>query len=385
MAPDSRGLLDILVGLPTVSRDSNFDLINFVRTFLSDRGFQVTLVPSPKEAKANLFATIGPSSSGGIILSGHTDVVPVDGQAWSSDPFRLVERNGRLYGRGTADMKGFIACAMRAADAASKTALRRPFQIALSYDEELGCLGVRDLLAHIAKGTNRPSLCIIGEPTEMRVAVGHKGKLAGRATCCGTEAHSSFAPIYLNAIHLSVDFINTIRTLQADLEADGNRDLAFDVPFTTLHVGKIAGGQSLNIVPNLCTVDFEIRNLPSDSATALFKQIEQSARRLLAPLQRRFSNADIRLDVINEYPGLDASDDSYGLALAASFAGFDSKMKVPFGTEAGLFKSALAASTVICGPGSMKQGHKPDEYVSIDQIRRCDRMMDGVIEFLVAG
>ncbi len=379
---DSVSLLSDLIGFPTVSRDSNLDLIHFIRTFLVARGFDVTLVPSKGEAKANLFATIGPACSGGIILSGHTDVVPVDGQTWSSDPFRLVERMGRLYGRGTADMKGFISCALRAADVASKRILSRPLQLAFSYDEEVGCIGVRPMLDELAKRAERPSLCIVGEPTGMQVAVGHKGKLAGRATCCGTHAHSAFAPRALNAIHLAVDFVNGIRAVQKTLQTSGYCDPLFEIPFTTLHVGKIAGGRSMNIVPNVCVVDFEIRNIPSDDTRKIFEQLNETASDIVHPLREKFNEADIALAVLNEYPGLDSSKEAEPLSLAARFAQSKSRIKVPFGTEGGLFRSRLDAPTVICGPGFMDQGHKPDEFVSIDQMRLCDRMMDTVVDFL---
>jgi acetylornithine deacetylase len=385
MNVESASLLSDLIGFPTVSRDSNLDLIEFVRAFLTARGFEVTLVPSRGEAKANLFATTGPVCSGGIVLSGHTDVVPADGQTWTADPFRLVERTGRYYGRGTADMKGFIACALRAADVASRRKLRRPLQLALSYDEEVGCVGVRGLLDELAKRSERPALCIVGEPTAMHVAVGHKGKLAGRATCCGTEAHSAYAPNALNAIHLAVDFVNSVRTLQAELQNKGRHDPLFEIPFTTLHVGKIAGGHALNIVPRECSVDFEIRNIPADDAVTIFEQLRKKAQDLTLPFRKRFDMADIRLAVSNEYPGLDSSGDRDALGLAAGFARLESHVKVPFGTEGGLFKSRLGMPTVVCGPGSMDQGHKPDEYVSIDQLRLCDRMMDAVVDFLAAA
>src|SRR5688572_16124347 len=261
---ESLPLLERLVGFPTVSRDSNLSLVHFVRDFLSERGVASTMLADETGRKANVFATIGPPLRGGIMLSGHTDVVPVDGQDWSSDPFRLVERGDRLFGRGTADMKGFLACALRAADRAAARPLKRPLHLAFSYDEELGCLGVRPMLDALDRAAVRPALCIVGEPTSMLLAVGHKGKTGLRGTCCGSEAHSAMAPTAVNAIHLAVDLINSLRERQAALAAEGAVDPAYEIPYTTLHVGKIAGGVALNIVPNRCTLDFEIRNLASE-------------------------------------------------------------------------------------------------------------------------
>ncbi|HEY4975667.1 MAG TPA: M20/M25/M40 family metallo-hydrolase, partial [Steroidobacteraceae bacterium] len=230
-------ILDRLIGFPTVSRDSNLALIEFVRDFLCSLGVDSKLYLDASGRKANLYASIGPPERGGVLLSGHTDVVPVEGQQWASDPFRLQERGGRLYGRGAADMKGFLACALRAAERASSRPLWLPLQLSFSYDEEVGCLGVRSLIDDMAAWNHRPRFCIVGEPTLLRTAVGHKGKSAFKATCHGRAAHSAAPAHGVNAIHMASDLIDRIRRRQQDIESGGARDLAYEVPYTTLHVG----------------------------------------------------------------------------------------------------------------------------------------------------
>jgi len=270
-------LLDSLIAFPTVSRDSNLDLIEFVRSFLMARGISSELFMDARGRKANLFASIGPQDRGGIMLSGHTDVVPVDGQDWHTDPFRLTERGGALYGRGSADMKGFIACALAAADRATRRTLRAPLHLALSYDEEIGCVGVRSMIDAMAQWRVRPRLCIVGEPTMLRAAVSHKGKTALQAVCAGHAVHSSLAPHGVNAIYLATDLVARIRALQQRIEASDKRDLDFDVPYTTLHVGIIRGGVALNIVPDHCELEIEIRNMPDEEPATLFDAIRSEA------------------------------------------------------------------------------------------------------------
>ncbi len=375
----SVALLDRLVAFPTVSRDSNLDLIGFVRDLLAEHGVASRLFGSADARKANLFATVG-DGPGGVVLSGHTDVVPTDGQAWTSDPFRLTERADRLLGRGTADMKGFLACALRAATLAAKRGLRRPLHLAFSYDEELGCLGVRDMLDRLAASGLRPEFCIVGEPTGMAVMTGHKGKVAARATCCGTAAHTALAPHALNAIHLATDLVGCLRRRQALLAEGVSQDAAYDVPYTTLHVASIAGGLVANIVPDRASVAFEIRNIGADDARAVLRDIEADAADLVRAARARFPQADIAIEVTNDYPGLDTPPDAPVVAFARALAGPRPLGKVAFGTEAGLFQRRLGVPCVVCGPGSMEQGHKPDEFVTRDQLDRCDRMMEALLD-----
>lgn len=377
-------LLDRLIAFPTVSRDGNIDLIRYVGEFLASAGIESRLFPHENGDRASLFATIGPDGPGGVVLSGHTDVVPVDGQAWTSDPFRLVRRDDRLYGRGAADMKGFIACAIDAFIAAKDQPLARPLHLALSYDEEIGCVGVRPMLTELAAAGIRPAWVLIGEPTSMAVATGHKGKTGIRATCCGHAAHSALAPTGLNAIHLASDFLTEIRAMQADIEATGRRDPDYDVPYTTLHAGVIKGGTALNIVPDNCEMLFEIRNIAGDDPKTIMDEFFERAGRIAGRARNQFPEADIKLDIFNEYPGL-GTDESGSIAREAmALSGQSNRIKVAFGTEGGLFQEALQTTAVVCGPGSMDQGHKPDEFVSIPQLEACRAMLSRLTQRLTA-
>jgi acetylornithine deacetylase len=374
---NTRELLDALIGFPTVSRDSNLDLIEFVRIYLAARGITSELFIDATGRKANLFATVGPKDRGGIMLSGHTDVVPVDGQDWSSDPFRMVERNGSLYGRGTADMKGFIASALAAADRATTRTLRSPLHLALSYDEEVGCLGVRSMINAMKQWDIKPRLCIVGEPTLLVPAIAHKGNTRLQAICSGYAVHSALAPKGVNAIYLASDFIQRIRGLQGRIERDGSRDADFDVPYTTLHVGTISGGLALNIVPDHCELALEIRNMPDESSQSLVDAIRHEADQVHGA-----RGARIEVSVTNEYPGLSTPRDAEIVALAGSATGERARIKVGFGTEGGLFSTQLGIPSVVCGPGSIGDAHRPDEYVSLDQLARCDAMLDSVLDSL---
>lgn len=374
-------ILDRLIAFPTVSRDGNIDLIRYVAGLLAEAGIEARLYPEERGDRASLFASVGPAVDGGVVLSGHTDVVPVDGQAWSSDPFRMIEREGRYYGRGTTDMKGFVACAIEAMVAARDQPLARPLHLALSYDEEIGCVGVRPMLGELAKAGIRPDWVLIGEPTAMQVAVGHKGKTNIRATCRGHAAHSALAPTGLNAIHLASDLLGQIRALQEEIVETGLRDDDYDIPYTTLHAGIIRGGAALNIVPDNCVMDFEIRNLAGDDPKIFLDRLFASAETISARHRGRFPETGITLEVFNSYPGLDTSKQSETASRAMALSG-GSMIKVAFGTEGGLFRDHLDVPVVVCGPGSMDQGHKPDEFVSRTQIEACRTMLGKVIDQL---
>jgi acetylornithine deacetylase len=373
-------ILDKLVAFPTVSRDSNRDLIEFVYCFLAERNIEAELICTADGQKANLFATVGPKNVPGVMLSGHTDVVPVDDQNWSADPFRMRVSSGRAYGRGTADMKGFVACVLSLVGRIAGTKLSKPIHLAFSHDEEVGCIGVRFLIDELAKRLVKPRFAIIGEPTLMRLATGHKGKIAARATCCGVEGHSALAPKALNAIHLACDFVGFIRQSQQEIVEAGSWDEGYDVPYTTLHVGRIEGGTALNIVPGKCTVDFEIRNIGRDDGTAILDRLTEGAMRIAMKRRDAFSQADIRVDVVNQYPGLATPMDSEVVRFASRIVDHPNLVNVAFGTEAGLFSSRLGVPAVVCGPGSMDQGHKPDEFIALNQIEACDRMMDRLLD-----
>ena len=377
-------ILDKLIAFPTVSRDGNIDLIRYVAGLLEQAGVAPRIYMGAGGDRASLFATVGPLGPGGVVLSGHTDVVPVDGQAWTSDPFRLVERDGNYYGRGTADMKGFVACAIEAMAAARNRTLARPLHIALSYDEEIGCVGVRPMLAELAGAGIRPDWVLIGEPTAMQVATGHKGKTGIRASCCGHAAHSALAPTGLNAIHLASDLLTEIRTLQREIERAGARDPDYDVPYTTLHAGVIKGGTALNIVPDHCEMLFEIRNIAEDDPKIIMNRLFESADAIVARAGKQFPEADLKLDIFNEYPGLGTDAAGAVTREALSLSGQDSRIKVAFGTEGGLFQQSLGTTAVVCGPGSMDQGHKPDEFVSRDQLGQCRVMLERLTDRLAA-
>ena len=380
-----RQILDRLIGFDTVSAKSNLALLHYVRDLLADAGIRAVLIPDATGQKANLYAITGPEDVPGVILSGHVDVVPVDGQAWTDDPFALTERNGRLYGRGTTDMKGFVACAIAAVLRASTLDLRVPVILALSHDEEIGCQGVGSLLDAIATWPVQPRFCLVGEPTLMRVAVGHKGKIALRATCTGRDMHSAMAPMGLNALHLGAEFLAAVRDLQADVAANGARDSDYDVPYTTLHVGKMQGGVQVNIVPKTCVLEFEIRSLAGQDTDALIARLETAAQAIVAPHRAAFPEAAIIIDRQWDYPGLGTSPDADVVRFAQGLVGGNGTIKVPYGTEGGLFAARLGVATVICGPGSMAQGHTADEYIEADQLARCETMLDALLNRLVAG
>jgi acetylornithine deacetylase len=379
----SEQILERLISFPTVSRDSNLALIEYVRDFLASCGVRAKLYGDESGRKANLYAVIGPRDRGGVLLSGHTDVVPVDGQRWTSDPFSLVERGGRLYARGAADMKAFIACALRAAQLATERELRIPLQLAFSYDEEIGCVGVRSLIDDMATWAHRPQFCIVGEPTLLRAAIGHKGKTALAATCRGHAAHSASPGRGVNAIYMATELVDRIRVRQSSIETGGVRDDAYEVPYTTLHVGVVRGGTVLNIVPARCDLEFEIRNLPEDDASQIVAGMRADAAAIASSVQRDDVDVGIELEVTNEYPPLDTPTDSEVVALVVALTGQHERIKVGFGSEGGLFSERLGVPTVVCGPGSIDQAHKPDEYIERDQLHRCDAMMDALLGRLV--
>ena len=371
----SRTLLERLVAFDTTSRESNLALIDFVWHYLTDLGVNCELIHNAGCSKANLYARLGPAGSGGILLSGHSDVVPVDGQNWSVPPFALSERDGKLYGRGTADMKGFIACMLAAVPHFLAQPLAQPLHLAISYDEEVGCLGVRTLLDVLASRPEKPDLCLIGEPTELQPVLGHKGKLAVRCEVQGAACHSAYAPQGVNAIQYAAKLIHRLTAIGEVFAAPERQDTRFDPPFTTVQIGLIQGGRALNIVPAECTFDFEVRTLPQDDAQQVAEELERYAQRELLPQMRAVnSDTEIRFYPLSSYPGLYTAAQSAAAQLLAHLTGSEAFSTVAFGTEGGLFHQAGIPS-VICGPGSMAQGHKPDEFITIEQLDACDAML----------
>ncbi len=381
--PDTRTILERLIAFPTVSRSGNRALVDYVRSLVEPAGAHV--VTTDDGPDANMWISVGPHDVPGVVLSGHSDVVPVAGQHWRHDPFVLRAEDGRLYGRGTADMKGFLASAIHAVRIAARRPLRTPLHLAISFDEEIGCVGVRSLLPVLAAQPVRPLLVWIGEPTGLKLASGHKGKSAYRVTFTGRAAHSALTPQGVNAIYLATDFIGALRDVQNDLIARAAPDPAYDVGYSTVHVGTIRGGETLNIVPGTCTLEFEIRDLAIDDVAAIEADIRSRATAIVAPWRERFPECAITIETINTYPGLDTRH-AGALALARAVSGHNgAEIKLAFGTEGGLFARTLGVPAVICGPGSMDQGHKPDEFVTEDQLARCDAMLARLIDRLEAG
>ncbi|WP_336703120.1 acetylornithine deacetylase [Pantoea dispersa] len=371
----SRNLLEHLVAFDTTSRESNLALIDFCWRYLSGLGVTCELMHNAERSKANLYARLGPAGSGGVMLSGHSDVVPVDGQTWTVPPFALTERDGKLYGRGTADMKGFLACMLAAVPHFLAQPLRQPLHLAISYDEEVGCLGVRSLVKALAQRSDRPAICLIGEPTELRPVLGHKGKLAMRCEVQGAACHSAYAPQGVNAIEYAAKLIQRLTVIGERLAAPERQDARFDPPFSTVQTGVIHGGRALNIVPDACSFDFEVRTLPHEDAQQVANELVTYAQQTLEPQMRAVQPASaIRFSPLSAYPGLDTAAHSAAAQLIARLSGSDSFGTVAFGTEGGLF-AAAGIPCVVCGPGSMEQGHKPDEFITLAQLDACDSLL----------
>lgn len=374
MTPTEEILRD-LVAFDTTSAKSNLPLIRYVQDYLDRFDIPSTLVMDESGEKANLWATIGPKIDGGLVLNGHTDCVPVEGEIWESAPFDLTERDGNLYGRGTADMKGFLAAALAAVPDLLLMDLQRPVHLAFSHDEEIGCIGVRTLLAKIRAEGLTPAACIVGEPTLMQVVTGHKGGRAYRCHFTGLPVHSSLAPQGQNAIESAAELVLFLRGIAEELAA-GPQDADFDLTHSTLSVGMISGGTAINIVPSAATVTFEFRNLLEVDQEAIFKRIETEVMsRILPAAQARFAGAEARFEQIYEYPAhaIDAEDPL--VRAMKQIVGHNGHSKVAFGAEAGLFLRELNLPTVLCGPGAISVAHRPDEYVARSQLAACDAML----------
>ena len=374
-------ILEKLVEFNTVSSKSNHQMIDYIEAYLKECGFRVTRVDSECGEKSGLFASIGPTNSG-ILLSAHTDVVPVEGQEWTTDPFKLRKTEDRLYGRGTTDMKGFLAASLSTAKNASKLPLRESLNLSISYDEEVGCLGIKQMIDQLEGAIGKPRACIVGEPTEMKIANGHKGKIALCAKVYGTSGHSAMAPKFVNALHLATDFVNELQVLQQWYAESGNSDSAYDIPYSTVHVGRLNGGVALNMVPNYAEILFEYRYLADDSIEQFNQQIAEITNRINNNYQSINNHAHIAIEEINSYPGFEATEDTKIVSEMMQLANCSKTTKVAFGTEAGYF-SAIGIPTVVCGPGSMTgQGHQPDEYILVSQLAQCDAMLGRVVESL---
>lgn len=364
-------MIERLVGFPTVSSDSNLNLIEFVRDYLAGHGIESRLTYDDDKRKANLFATIGPDRAGGVVLSGHTDVVPVAGQPWESDPFTLSRRGDKLYGRGTSDMKSFIAIALAAVPTFLKAGLRRPIHLALSYDEELGCFGVPRMLRDIAANLPLPAMAIIGEPTSMQLANRHKGDLVFRTVFTGRDGHSSAPHRGLNAILSAAEFLTFLSRLAEELREQGPHDDSFDPPYTTFNVGQIDGGTAFNIVARRCEIIWEFRPLPGVAPETVIARVRGFAEgELLARMRRVAEEAAIETTTLCDLPPLMPEPDSPAEALIRALTGVNEAIGVAFGTEAGHFQQT-GIPAVVFGPGSIQQAHKPNEFIEIAQVEAC--------------
>jgi acetylornithine deacetylase len=378
--PGTVEILERLVAFPTVSRDPNLPLIEWIRNYLADHGVASQLVGDDSGRKANLFASIGPQAEGGLVLSGHSDVVPTDGQHWTSDPFKLASRGSRLYARGACDMKGFIAAALSRVPALVSSRLSRPGHLMFSYDEENGCLGAPRMIAAAGEQIQKPAAVIIGEPTSMRVATEHKGICTTLTRVTGIEAHSSLVHLGSSAVMLAAELIEHLIGIGRDLASAPRRARAdrFTPPYTTVTVNTIQGGTAINILAAACEFGWDIRALPGDNATATRESLAQFAAKRLAMLEAEGKHCSIESTILSDVPPLEARDGTAeALAHAASSAGQES-ITVPFATEGGQYQRA-GWSTVVCGPGSIEQAHKPDEFIERAQLEACETFIDRAV------
>ena len=381
---ESLTLLNTLIGFDTTSRLSNLQLIRFVKNYLAGYGISSHIVENEDGSKANLYATIGPTDRPGVMLAGHTDVVPVDGQTWLSDPFALDVRDERAYGRGTADMKGFIACVLAQVPQLAQSQLHTPVHLAFTYDEEIGCIGVRRLLEVLGGLPVLPAMGIIGEPTQMKLVAAHKGKTAWRVTARGHEGHSSNPTAGVNAVEYAAELVSFIRSLARQRRQHGPFDPLYEVPYSTLHVGTMQGGTALNIIPAHCQFDFEIRHLPEEPPQTLLDAIRQHALEVLQPeMQAVDADCGFSFNEKTSYPGLLTPPDAQVVRFVQNLLNDHTPpRKIAFGTEGGLFAERCGIPTVVCGPGDIAQAHQPDEWLALTQLAACDGFLSRLTQQL---
>ena len=377
---ETLAILADLIGFATVSSDSNLEMIAYINQRLDQIGARTYLTLNPDGNKGNLFATLGPpDQDGGIILSGHTDVVPVEGQEWHSDPFTATLRNRRVYGRGACDMKGFIACALAFAPRLQEIGLKRPIHLAFSYDEEVGCLGAQVMLRELQASGRRPSLCIVGEPTMMKIVEGHKGCCEYTTTFLGLEGHGSAPDLGVNAIEYAVRYVTKLLEIGEALKTRAPAESRFDPPWSTIQIGRMAGGIARNIIAGSCSVEWELRHVSGPDYEFSHAQIHDFVKTDLLPrMQTIHPDAAIITETIGEVAGLEPMSRSEAMALVRALTGNEDPAQcVAFSTEAGLFQE-LGIDTVICGPGSIEQAHKPDEFIELEQLSACLEMIEGL-------
>ncbi len=376
---NSEEILSRLVAFDTTSTLSNLDLIDFVRDLLSQHGVESQLLSSTDKTRANLYATLGPDDVGGVMLSGHTDVVPTTGQDWHSDPYQLKIDDEALFARGSCDMKGFIACVLAGLPQMASRKLITPIHLAFSYDEEIGCIGAKQLIDKMTGFEVRPRIGLIGEPTSMNMVLAHKGKVSYRVVVSGLSCHSAYISNGVNAVEYAAELISFIRNMNNDAQQQLTDD-AFSVPHSTFHVGNISGGTALNIVPKECQFEFEIRNLPQQNLDQLAYKIKHYANDVLLPdMKSRYPESNIQFNQRSHYPGLHTDPATSVIAFTRAINPVNRIGEhVSFGTEAGLFDS-IGINSLVCGPGSIDQAHKPDEFISREQMRYCDQMIENLV------
>ncbi|MAU40412.1 MAG: acetylornithine deacetylase [Kordiimonas sp.] len=381
-------MLEKLVSFDTTSWRSNLELIDFVADYLGRYDIPFRIFYDEEQAKANLFATIGPADQAGIILSGHTDVVPVDGQTWATDPFSLTsgendEGKGRLYGRGTSDMKGFIACALAMVPAFLSRPLSEPLHLALSYDEEVGCTGVHSLVDYVAERSPRPRACIVGEPTSMKVVNAHKGICAFHTSLSGREAHSS-TDRGVNALHYGAEIVAFLSGLADEYRQNADENSSFVPPYTTVHVGRMTGGVAVNITPSSCEFDWEYRCLPGMPEREISDRVEAFIDQNIRPRMNRDGEGifDVTTEQVAYVPPLVAQTGSSAETLVLALAGRNETEVVSYGTEAGIFQENGGVPTVVCGPGSIQQAHRPNEYIEQSQLQVCDDFLQRLCDVM---
>ncbi|WP_397541344.1 acetylornithine deacetylase [Roseovarius salis] len=381
---DTVALLGDLIAFPTVSEVSNLDMIAFLAYRLEEAGAKVDIFHDEIGHKANLFATIGPEVDGGIVLSGHSDVVPANPQDWASDPFQMIESDGRLYGRGSCDMKGFIAAATAMAPVFAERAANRPVHFAFTYDEEVGCFGAQSLVKSLAAHGIRPGIAVIGEPTSMRIIEGHKGCYEYTTHFSGLAGHGSSPDKGVNAVEYAVRYVNRLLELKDTLRTRAPAGSRFDPPWTTVNTGSLQGGVAHNVIASHAAVEWEMRPVQMSDADFVKAELRDLCENRLLPAMRAVCpDADITTETIGEVEGLEPTDENEAKEIMMELTSANSADVVPFGTEAGIFQS-FGMSSVVCGPGSIEQAHKPDEFVSIDQLQQCLDMLDRLCGKLAA-
>ncbi|GAB49459.1 acetylornithine deacetylase [Mobilicoccus pelagius] len=382
--PESLAWIEKLVAIDTTSRDSNLPLVDLVAAELRERGLELHVFPDATGQKANLVATVPAadgSRNGGVVLSAHTDVVPVDGQEWSSDPFTTEIRDGRLYGRGTCDMKGFLGVALHTLPRMLEAELTEPIHLALTYDEEVGCVGGGEIVKQFAEIGLDPRACIVGEPSMMHVIGGHKSMNVVRFTFCGVAAHSSRTPYGVNAIEYASRFVCAVRERAEGWRDEGPRDEAYGVPYTTASVNLVSGGIAGNTVPDRCSVQLEFRSIGADDPEEILGWMREVAGDLEREMKAENDAARVEVEILAQAPGFDAPHDSATARLAVELGAIASEEKVNYGTEAGQYAGA-GIDTVVCGPGDIAQAHTADEYVELSQLVACEEFMNALVDRL---